>query len=126
MAVRSIPWNGSTRAASRIASCESRRTISAHTREVMLRTMARARACVEALASGSIQDLSAMAEREGQSERYLRAQLPLAYLSPKVVEAIANGTISADVTITKLWSALLISWAEQERELLRGTVPQQD
>jgi hypothetical protein len=101
-----------------------RRTISEQTREVMLRTIARARACVEALASGSMQDLSAVAEREGLSERYLRAQLPLAYLSPKVVEAIANGAISVDVTITRLWSALPISWAEQERELLRGTVAQ--
>jgi hypothetical protein len=71
-----------------------------------------------------MQDLSAVAEREGLSERYLRAQLPLAYLSPKVVEAIANGAISVDVTITRLWSALPISWAEQERELLRGTVAQ--
>jgi site-specific DNA recombinase len=79
---------------------------------------------VEALASGSIQDLSAMVEREGLSERYLRAQLPLAYLSPKVVEAIANGTISADVTVTKLWSALPTGWAEQKRELLRGIVAQ--
>ena len=65
-----------------------------------------------------------MVEREGLSERYLRAQLPLAYLSPKVVEAVVNGTISADVTVTQLWSALPISWAEQERELLRGTVAQ--
>ena len=73
-------------------------------------------------ASGGIQALSAMAEREGLSERYLRAQLPLAYLSPRVVKAIAHGTISADVTITKLWSALPTGWAEQDHELLRGTV----
>jgi site-specific DNA recombinase len=124
MTVRSILWNGRTQAAPRIASCASGRTISEQTREVMLRTIARARACVEALASGSMQDLSAVAEREELSERYLRAQLALAYLSPKVVEAIANGAISVDVTITRLWSALPISWAEQERELLRGTVAQ--
>jgi hypothetical protein len=121
MAVKSIPRDGRTQAAPRITSCTSGRTILAHPREVMLRTIARARACVEALASGSMQDLSAMAEREGLSERYLRAQLPLAYLSPKIVEAIANGTISADVTVTRLWSALPTGWAEQEYELLRGT-----
>jgi hypothetical protein len=48
------------------------------------------------------------------SERYLRIQLPLAFLSPRVVEAIASGTISADVTLTKLWSAQPLSWNEQE------------
>jgi len=53
-----------------------------------------------------------MAEREGLSERYLRVQQPLAFLSPKVVEAIASGTISADVTLTRLWSAQPLSWTQ--------------
>jgi hypothetical protein len=64
-----------------------------------------------------------MAEREGLSERYQRAQLPLAYLSSKIVEAVANGTISADVTVTKVGSALPIGWAKQEGQLLRGAAP---
>ena len=123
MTVRSILWNGRAQAPPRIAICASGRTISEQTREVMLRTIARAKACVEALASGSMQDLSAVAEREGLSERYLRAQLPLAYLSPKIVEAVANGTISADVTVTKVGSALPIGWAKQEGQLLRGAAP---
>jgi site-specific DNA recombinase len=59
-----------------------------------------------------------MAEREGLSERYLRVQLPLAFLSPKVVEAIASGTICADVPLTRLWSAQPLSWTQQEEQLL--------
>ena len=80
--------------------------------------IARARLCAEALARGGEADLAAMAEREGLSERYLRVQLPLAFLSPKVVEAIASGTISADVTLTRLWSAQPLSWTQQEEQLL--------
>ena len=42
----------------------------------------------------------------------------LAFLSPKVVEAIASGTISADVTLTRLWSAQPLGWTQQEEQLL--------
>ncbi len=117
-----IPWVRRQAAVRQVTSPPSRRAISVQTREGLLRAIARAQLCAEALARGGETDLAAMAEREGLSERYLRAQLPLAYLSPRVVESIANGTISADVTITKLWSALPTGWAEQEHELLRGTV----
>ena len=95
-----------------------RRAISTHAREVMLRAIARARACAEALSHGSEADLAAIAQREGLSERYLRIQLPLAFLSPRVVEAIASGTNSADVTLTQLWSAQPLSWNEQEKLLV--------
>src|SRR5215207_4940857 len=114
--VRSVPWSR-RRIVRQVTSPPSRRAISAHAREVMLRAIARARACAEALSRGSEADLAAMAERQGLSERYLRIQLPLAFLSPRVVEAIASGTISADVTLTKLWSAQPLSWNEQECEL---------
>jgi hypothetical protein len=111
--VRSVPWSR-RRLVRQVTSPPSRRAISAHVREVLLRAIARARACAEALSRGSEADLAAIAQREGLSERYLRIQLPLAFLSPRVVEAIASGTISADVTLTQLWSAKPLSWNEQE------------
>ena len=45
------------------------------------------------------------------------AQVPLAYLSPRIVEAIANGTAPADLTVTSLARALPHGWAEQEQKL---------
>jgi hypothetical protein len=113
-----MPWVRSRAAVRQVTSPPSRRAISAHTRETLLRAIARARLCAEALARGGETELAAMAEREGLSERYLRVQLPLAFLSPKVVEAIASGTISADVTLKKLWSAQPLSWTQQEEQLL--------
>ena len=114
----SIPWVRRQAAVRQVTSLPSRRAISVQTREALLRAIARARLCAEALARGGEADLAAMAEREGLSERYLRVQLPLAFLSPKVVEAIASGTICADVTLTRLWSAQPLSWTQQEEQLL--------
>src|SRR5215210_702114 len=113
-----IPWVRRQTAVRQVTSLPSRRAISVQTREALLRAIARARLCAEALSRGGEADLAAMAEREGLSERYLRVQLPLAFLSPKVVEAIASGTICADVTLTRLWSAQPLSWTQQEEQLL--------
>jgi site-specific DNA recombinase len=113
-----IPWVRRQAAVRQVTSLPSRRAISLQTREALLRAIARARLCAEALARGGEADLAAMAEREGLSERYLRVQLPLAFLSPKVVDAIASGTICADVTLTRLWSAQPLSWTQQEEQLL--------
>ena len=119
----STPWVRRQAAVRQVTSLPSRRAISVQTRQALLRAIARARLCAEALSRGGKADLgeadlTATAEREGLSERYLRVQLPLAFLSPKVVEAIASGTISADVTLTRLWSAQPLSWTQQEEQLL--------
>ena len=43
-----------------------------------------------------------IAEREAQSERHIRLLVPLAFLSPRIVVAIVNGTAPADLTVTGL------------------------
>ena len=101
-----------------VTSPTSQRAISAHTREVLLRAISRARLFTETLARDGEADLATLAEREGLSARYLRLHLPLAFLSPRVVEAIASGTMSADVTLTRLCSAQPLSWSEQEARWL--------
>jgi hypothetical protein len=40
---------------------------------------------------------------------------PLAFVSPRIVAAIADGTAPADLTVTGLAKALPYSWAEQEQ-----------
>jgi site-specific DNA recombinase len=56
-----------------------------------------------------------IAEREAVGERHLRLLAPLAFLSPRIIAAIVDGTAPADLTITGLAKALPYSWAEQER-----------
>jgi hypothetical protein len=48
-------------------------------------------------------------------ERHIRLLAPLAFLSPRIIAAIVDGTAPADLTVTGLAKALPYSWAEQER-----------
>ena len=50
-------------------------------------------------------------------ERHIRLLAPLAFLSPRIIAAIADGTAPADLTVTGLANALPYSWAEQERRI---------
>ena len=58
-----------------------------------------------------------IAEREAQGERHIRLLAPLAFLSPRIIAAIVDGTAPADLTVTGLAKALPYSWAEQEERV---------
>ena len=45
--------------------------------------------------------------------RHIRHFAPLAFVSPRIVEAIANGRAPADLTVTTLARALPRGWAAQ-------------
>ncbi len=47
-------------------------------------------------------------------ERHIRLLAPLAFLSPRIVSTILDGTAPADLTLTTLARVLPYSWAEQE------------
>ena len=47
-----------------------------------------------------------IAEREAQGERHIRLLAPLAFLSPRIIAAIVDGTAPADLTVTGLAKAL--------------------
>jgi site-specific DNA recombinase len=52
---------------------------------------------------------------------HIRLLAPLAFLSPRIIAAIVDGTAPADLTVTGLAKALPYSWTEQERAILRNT-----
>ena len=86
-------------------------------RESLLMAIAQARNWVDELANGRIGSFAALADREGKAERHIRLLLPLAFLSPRIVSALLEGAVPANLTITALARALPWSWAEQERHL---------
>jgi site-specific DNA recombinase len=86
-------------------------------RESLLMAIANARSWVDELANGRLGGFAVLARREGKAERQIRLLLPLAFLSPRIVSALLDGTAPADLTITALARALPWSWAEQERRL---------
>ena len=60
-----------------------------------------------------------IATQEGCGERQVRFLAPLAFVSPAVVRAIADGCAPAGLTITSLVRSLPLEWVEQETAVLR-------
>ena len=85
--------------------------------EVLLTAIARARSLMNDLTEGRVNSFEKIARSENKVERHVRYLAPLAFVSPRIVEAIANGSAPADLTVTTLARALPHGWAAQERKL---------
>jgi Resolvase, N terminal domain len=79
--------------------------------------VAKARAWMSDLAEGRAASFEEIARRENKVERHIRYLAPLAFVSPRIVEVIANGDVPDDLTVSTLARTLPHSWAEQERKL---------
>jgi site-specific DNA recombinase len=121
-----VPWSRRKNTAARIDEPAVRDPLPRERREQIVKGVARARRWVDALVANQISDLSEIAQKEGMSERYVRAQLPLAFLAPNLIEGIANGTISSATSLSGLWSSLPLSWAEQELKFSCGIAVRTD
>ena len=86
-------------------------------REALLIAIAKARQWIDDLADGRAGSFAVIARREGKAERHIRRLAPLAFVSPRIVSALLDGTAPADLTLTKLARALPYCWAEQERRV---------
>ena len=95
-------------------------TIDTATRETLLRAIARSRRWMDQILSGEIGSFEAIAADESLAVRHVRFLAPLAYLSPRIVSAINDGSAPASLTVSNLARALPHSWAEQERMHLRA------
>ena len=89
----------------------------AETREALLTALAKARGWIDDIRLGRIASFAEIAEREVQGERHIRLLAPLAFLSPRIIAAIVDGTAPADLTVTGLAKTLPYSWCEQERSI---------
>jgi hypothetical protein len=87
-------------------------------REELLLAIAKARARVEELVDGRAKSFAEIAEREGKVERHVRFLAPLAFVSPRIMHSIAEGSFRADLNVTKLVKLIDCSWVEQERSIL--------
>ena len=62
-----------------------------------------------------VQSFEEIAEREQKVARHIRFLAPLAFLSPRIVAAIANGDVRAGVTVCGLVRSLPFNWTQQEQ-----------
>jgi site-specific DNA recombinase len=86
-------------------------------RDALLMAIARARNWADELAHGRLGSFAMLAGREGKLERHVRLLIPLAFVSPRIISGLLDGTAPAGLTITALARALPWSWADQERRL---------
>jgi site-specific DNA recombinase len=86
-------------------------------RDALLMAIARARNWADELAHGRLGSFAMLAGREGKVERHVRLLIPLAFVSPRIISGLLDGTAPAGLTITALARALPWSWADQERRL---------
>ena len=86
-------------------------------RDTLLIAIANARCWMSDLVEGKAASFDEIAEREGKVERHIRFLSPLAFLSPRIVEAIASGSAPPDVRVSALARRLPHCWTEQEQRL---------
>jgi site-specific DNA recombinase len=119
VATIAIPWTGPMPATVKgIVHVPAHNTpIKPARRETLLTAIAKARQWVDDMARGRTATFAQIARREGKVERHVRLLAPLAFLSPRIVAAIIDGTAPANLTATSLACVLPYSWAEQESRL---------
>jgi site-specific DNA recombinase len=85
----------------------------------LLKAVARARRWSQELLSGEVRSVGELARREGIDRRSIRRLLRLGFLSPRIVEAIAEGHQPPDLSVTRLThlTDLPLIWSVQEQVL---------
>jgi hypothetical protein len=85
----------------------------------LLRAVARARRWVDDLISGSVCSVGELARREGIDGRSVRRLIPLGFLSPRIIEAIATGRQPVELTVEALTRRidLPLLWSAQRQAL---------
>jgi hypothetical protein len=85
----------------------------------LLKAIARARSWSQDLTYGRVRSVGELARRERLDRRSVRRQLRLAFLSPRIAEAIVEGRQPPDLTVIKLTRRVDLPalWSAQEQAL---------
>jgi site-specific DNA recombinase len=85
----------------------------------LIKAIARGRLWADDLLAGRVESVAAIAEREGILPNYVRRLTRLAFLAPRIVEAIAAGHQPPELTAKALTERLELPllWSEQERSV---------
>ncbi len=78
------------------------------------------------LEAGDIATLSDLARQEKVALSWVSRLMRLTLLSPRLVEAILDGDLGDDLTVSKLAECLSLDWAEQEKRLVPNDHPPEE
>jgi site-specific DNA recombinase len=112
--ILNVPWSAapSVEVKGIIHSPSPAPTMSPETRDLLLTAIAKARAWIDDLVEGRVASFAEIAKQEGKVERHVRFLAQLAFVSPRIVSAIANRSVP-DLKVTDLAKASVFSWTEQ-------------
>ena len=111
-----VPWAVPAAAVKGLAYVPAHNTpMKPGSREVLLTAIAKARCWIKDVERG--QSFAEIARREGKAEPHIRHLAPLAFVSPRIISAIIDGTAPAGLTVTALAAGLPYSWAKQEQRI---------
>lgn len=83
----------------------------------LVKAIARGQDWVRAIVAGEYKDQRAIAKALGVNERYVSNVIGGAFLSPKLVEAIANGQQLSEINLKMLLKNVSLSWKAQNARL---------
>ena len=90
-------------------------TMDSQTRDALMQAIGRSRGWLDSILSREAASFDELATAEALAERHVRFLMPLAFLSPRIVGAIADGTAPTGLTVSGLARSLPHKWIEQER-----------
>ena len=115
LAIVSVPWEPQKFIAVKgvlLDPQDSAPTLKPESREAIMAAIAKARQWIDDLKKDK-ESIAGIAKREGKIERHIRLLLPLAFVSPATVKAIANGSAPTRLTVTGLAKRVPLSWNQQ-------------
>lgn len=110
--VITVPWTTTASVATKgvFHSPSLSPTMSSDDRDILLTAIAKARAWIDDLVEGRVASFTEIARREGKVERHIRLLAPLAFVSPRVISGIVEGSLPR-MTVTGLAKSIDYSWA---------------
>jgi hypothetical protein len=103
---RSLPRKG-------IVHTPAQQPLDPQKRDALIDAIVRSRRWVKRLTDEEL-TTEKLAREDKIAERYLRHLLPLAFLSPRVVKAIVEGTAPAHLSVSSLTRSIPYRWADQD------------
>jgi site-specific DNA recombinase len=99
-----LPWAAPSFAAVKgiVHAPPARPAMKAESRDALLTAIGKARGWIDDIRLGRIASFAEIARNEGQGERHIRLLAPLAFVSPRIIAAIVDGTAPANLTVTGL------------------------
>jgi len=110
-----VPWQPSNFVAVKgviLNAPQEEPTLRPEARDAILGAIAKSRMWLDELIRDRV-SINDIATREGKVERHVRLLLPLAFVSPGMVRAVASGSAPAGLTVTGLAKRVPLLWGRQ-------------